>query len=246
MDGLSLFGTADFREDTPLEKVSPSPVQFDPDAEIKDIIPAVQPNLDQLGTNDPSTLSADPVPNPLINSRELTHGMDPQKTARVMDLSRKTGLPARIVEQHLDEMERREFLSDEKLDQIQNQSPKTAALLSDPNFFAVAQDDIDRIAALEGTISQYNPGFFERIAAKWEDSVQQLDDGIRGFALGSLSSYVAMADLGEADGYKPMGLDKVLRGLAREALVHVQAKHVGGGEAGCGSSSGGRIPAAVS
>lgn len=225
MDGLSLFGPAEFKEETPLEAVSPSLGQFDPDADVRDIIPHVKGNLDQLGTNDPNTLSADPAPNPLINSRELTHGMDPAKTAKVMDLSRKTGLPPRVVEQNLGEMERRQTISDEKLDLIQNQSPKTAALLSDPNFFAVAQDDIDRLAALEGTISQYNPGFWERLGAKWEESTQQLDDGIRGFALGSLASYVRLADDEEAGGFVPNAGVKAIRELAREALAHVQAKH---------------------
>lgn len=226
MDSLSLFGPADFREDTPLEAVSPNATQFDPEAEIKDIIPAVRGNLDQLGTNDPGTLSADPAPNPLINAREMTQGMDPQRTARVIGLSRSSGLPPRVVEQHMDELERRQLISDEKLDQIQNQAPKTAALLSDQNFFAVAQNDIDRLAALEGTISQYRPGFWERLGTKWEESVQQLDDGIRGFALGALSSYVRGGEWEEQTfGMQPVGPAKFLRELAREALAHVQAKH---------------------
>ena len=226
MADLSLFGSAEFQEETPLEAVSPNmPIQFDPEADIKDIVPAVQGNLDQLGSNDVSTLSADVAPNPLINSRELTHGMDPVRTSKVLTLSRESGLPPRVVEQHVDEMERRRTISDEKLDLIQNQYPQTAQLLSDPDFFAVAQDDIDRLTALEGTIRQYNPGAWERIGTKWEESRQQLEDGVRGFALGALSSYVQLADEEEAGGFVPNSGVKALRELARGALAHVQAKH---------------------
>jgi hypothetical protein len=225
MADLSLFGPAEFQEETPLEKVSPGGMTFDPEADIKDIVPAVAPNLDALGGNDLSTLSADTAPNPLINSRELTHGMDSAKTAKVLSLSRDSGLPPRVVEQHLDEMERRRTIPDEKLDLIQNQYPQTAQLLSDSDFFAVAQDDIDRMMALEGTIRQYNPGVWERLGAKWEDSRQQLEDGIRGFALGALSSYVQLADAEEAGGFVPNSGVKALRELARGALTHVRAKH---------------------
>ena len=225
-DSLSLFGPAEFQEETPLEAVSPNmSMQFDPEADIKDIVPAVQGNLDQLGSNDVSALSADAAPNPLINSRELTHGMDPVRTSKVLALSRESGLPPRVVEQHVDEMERRRTIPDEKLDLIQNQYPQTAQLLSDPDFFVVAQDDIDRLTALEGTIRQYNPGVWERIGTKWEESRQQLEDGVRGFALGALSSYVQLADEEEAGGFVPNAGVKALRELARGALAHVQAKH---------------------
>lgn len=117
-------------DETPMGAVSPDLSFLDPDQGVK--------------PSDPSAL---------INARELTHGMDPQRTAKVIDLSRKAGLPPRIVEERMDEIERREMLNDGLLADVASKAPKTTSFLSDPDRFAVAQADIENLAELERLIA---------------------------------------------------------------------------------------------
>lgn len=117
-------------DETPMGAVSPDLSFLDPDQGVK--------------PSDPSAL---------INARELTHGMDPQRTAKVIDLSRKAGLPPRIVEERMDEIERREMLNDGLLADVASKAPKTTSFLSDPDRFAVAQTDIENLAELERLIA---------------------------------------------------------------------------------------------
>ncbi len=125
---------------------------LDPNMNSTDETPmgAVSPDLSFL---DPDQGVKPADPSALINARELTHGMDPQRTAKVIDLSRKAGLPPRIVEERMDEIERREKLNDGLLADVASKAPKTTSFLSDPDRFAVAQTDIENLAELERLIA---------------------------------------------------------------------------------------------
>jgi hypothetical protein len=125
---------------------------LDPNMNSTDETPmgAVSPDLSFL---DPDQGVKPADPSALINARELTHGMDPQRTAKVINLSRKAGLPPRIVEERMDEIERREKLNDGLLADVASKAPKTTSFLSDPDRFAVAQTDIENLAELERLIA---------------------------------------------------------------------------------------------
>jgi hypothetical protein len=125
---------------------------LDPNMNSTDETPmgAVSPDLSFL---DPDQGVKPADPSALINARELTHGMDPQRTAKVINLSRKAGLPPRIVEERMDEIERREMLNDGLLADVASKAPKTTSFLSDPDRFAVAQTDIENLAELERLIA---------------------------------------------------------------------------------------------
>lgn len=183
---------------------------------------AAAPDLSFL---DPGT-AAPSGPNPLIQARDLTSGMDPVKTAKVIDLSRKTGLPARVVEPNMPDLERQQVLSDQKLDTVHQLYPGTAQFLADPDAFAVAQHDIDGLTMLEGTISQYNPGVMERLGQKWGESTEQLEDNLRGFVMGSLQTFLDTSAPEVADGSNwDSGLGRMIRGIAQDALTYVQGFH---------------------
>lgn len=183
---------------------------------------AAAPDLSFL---DPGT-AAPSGPNPLIQARDLTSGMDPVKTAKVIDLSRKTGLPARVVEPNMPDLERQQMLSDQKLDTVHQLYPGTAQFLSDPDAFAVAQHDIDGLTMLEGTLSQYNPGVMERLGQKWGESTEQLEDSLRGFVMGSLQTFLDTSSPEVADGSNwDSGLGRMIRGIAQDALAYVQGFH---------------------
>lgn len=184
---------------------------------------AASPDLSFL---DPGTSAQPSGPNPLIQARDLTSGMDPVKTAKVIDLSRKTGLPARVVEPNMPDLERQQVLSDQKLDTVHQLYPGTARFLSDPDAFAVAQHDIDGLTMLEGTISQYNPGVMERLSQKWGESTEQLEDSLRGFVMGSLQTFLDTSAPEVADGSDwDSGLGRMIRGIAQDALTYVQGFH---------------------
>ncbi len=139
-------------DETPMGAVSPDLSFLDPNMNSTDETPmgAVSPDLSFL---DPDQGVKPADPSALINARELTHGMDPQRTAKVIDLSRKAGLPPRIVEERMDEIERREKLNDGLLADVASKAPKTTSFLSDPDRFAVAQTDIENLAELERLIA---------------------------------------------------------------------------------------------
>lgn len=154
----------DVNGQTPLEAVSPdlSSTNEPPKPDLNFLAPdkAAQSAMTQSAPLDLNFLAPDAAvqqlatDNPLIQARDLSEGMDPAKTAKVLQFSKKSGLPASVVEKHLPEIERREALNDGLLDDINTRFPGTTAFLSNPDYFAVAQDDIESLTLIEKAWNQ--------------------------------------------------------------------------------------------
>lgn len=82
---------------------------------------------------------------------------NPDSFAKVLDMSRRLGLPAEVVERNAPEVERKAKL--EAAGKVLDTSPKLAGVLAeDPSIAKLAADDLDILGVLEASISAYFGG----------------------------------------------------------------------------------------
>lgn len=84
--------------------------------------------------------------------RSLSIAVDknPDTHAKILDLSERTGVQSRVVENQFEEVQRRTaFQGSEYDDLLRGDSPATARNFEDPDFAAIAQDDVERLTRIE-------------------------------------------------------------------------------------------------
>jgi len=92
---------------------------------------------------------------PLRATAYLGSKMAPERAAKVIALRDRTGLPADLVDRNLDEVEQQAKSADFNPDQYRKTSPKVAAWLAEqPEHYAIASDDLPRLAALERFVGE--------------------------------------------------------------------------------------------
>jgi len=80
---------------------------------------------------------------------------DPERQAKVLELSKRTNLPTSIVDRNFDTIRSKTELTDTDYDQIIKEAPKTASwLAASADNMAVAKDDVHGLKAIEGTIEE--------------------------------------------------------------------------------------------
>jgi hypothetical protein len=94
-------------------------------------------------------------PDPLRAIAHLGSQMAPERAAKVVALRDRTGLPSDLIDRNLDEVEAEARRPDFNPDAYRKSSPKVAAWLSEqPEHFAIASDDLPRLAAVERMVSE--------------------------------------------------------------------------------------------
>ncbi len=83
---------------------------------------------------------------------------DPDLAAKVLDLSRRAGLPPDVVERNYDRVERDQRWRELDLDALCKTSPATAAFLADKDQAAVAHDSIPEMSAVETILRRMAAG----------------------------------------------------------------------------------------
>jgi Large polyvalent protein associated domain 22 len=77
----------------------------------------------------------------------------PDRAAKALDLSQRTGLPYRLVERNLDTVQQRDLVQRNDYDAILERAPGLATWLTDaPEHAAIAHDDLDNLGTLEWLI----------------------------------------------------------------------------------------------
>lgn len=89
----------------------------------------------------------------LRNSVMRSAEKDPEREAAVLGLSRRTGLPANVVERNFDQIKSRSEIADTPYAQMLRETPKAAEWLSDPNNAAVAKDDFANMGLLDWIVA---------------------------------------------------------------------------------------------
>lgn len=124
---------------------------------------------------------------------------NPDAYAKSVDLSRRTGLPADVVERNHAEVERKAKLDD--AGKVLDTSPKLAGVLADdPSVAKLAADDLDLLGVLEKSISAYFGGASATsgsrgVGEKSTDLVRSFGSNIPGFAGGLLSGTADLNDV---------------------------------------------------
>ena len=117
------------------------------------------PSLDDaIGgvTADPLDAAIDGVDQGNARLRTSLYGavkQNPDEAARALQLSRKTGLPAPLVQRNLPQVEQRTTLDD--LDAAIDKSSALAGKMSDPGFAALGHDDVGTLAEIEKRARKY-------------------------------------------------------------------------------------------
>lgn len=84
----------------------------------------------------------------------------PDDTARILDLSKRTGVAPDLIPEFKDDVEERAFLGDIDYDRLNKNMPATAAwLAADPHNAALSKDDIDVLGRIERTFSSIKRGW---------------------------------------------------------------------------------------
>jgi len=100
-------------------------------------------------------LSGKTAPDPLRATVYLGAKMAPERAAKVIALRDRTRLPADLVDRNLDDVEQQARSADFNPEQFRKTSPKVAEWLAQqPEHYAIAQDDLPRLAALEKMVSE--------------------------------------------------------------------------------------------
>lgn len=89
----------------------------------------------------------------LRQSMQQAASTTPERAAQVIDLSRRSKLPAPIVERNFDTLSKKFSVEGNDYDAIMRQTPKLAEWLKDGENAAVAADDIARMGSLEWMVT---------------------------------------------------------------------------------------------
>jgi len=143
-------------------------------------------------------------------------GKQPDTVAKADQLSKKTGIPAEVVERNMDDVERRSTLND--YNEILSRSPGLSSSMQDQHFADLASDDIPALGKLEGRISEMRaiqgpkPGFF----SVTEGLAKSLPIGLE---LARQGMYLQWADLIGSDNLRKESLQKIERAEVQRLIT---------------------------
>lgn len=95
---------------------------------------------------------------------------DPNTAAEANKLGSQIGIDATTAIRNLQEVRKRVLLDDIYSRDLPTKSPKLAESLSDPDFAAVAHDDVNNLSAMESV--------FDSIGRNWSNTVNSITEGI--------------------------------------------------------------------
>lgn len=107
-----------------------------------------------------------------------TRSVTSQQAAKDAQVAQAAGMPQGMVERNRDEAYARDEQS--RVESTVADTPGTRSFLQDRDNYALAKDDVENLSnaerALSGvtSISQYDPGFFERTGIKFQEGVKDL------------------------------------------------------------------------
>lgn len=143
----------------------------------------IERNYDSfLGDKDSASVSSGPSPfaqilreeredkeNQLKNSFYKAKDTEPERQARVLSLSQRSGLPADLVARNFEEISKQYRNPDLDYADMAQRHPKTAEWVSDPNNAALVKDDLGSLENIEQRVNKLKPsggrGFFEAAQA---------------------------------------------------------------------------------
>lgn len=119
-------------------------------------------DLPLVTTAPPSALKAEDfeerAPSLLPVYQSVSH-VDPDRAAKVLDLSRQTGQPQEYVNSHLDALSKQLNVTPEFLADLEKKNPGTTKFLQNPENLAVFQDDLKNLAEHENIFKSAARGF---------------------------------------------------------------------------------------
>jgi len=124
-------------------------------------------------------------------------GRTPQRQAQLIDLSKRTGLPADLVDRNFDAVQKRADVASNPYSAMLRDTPGVAAFLKDPENAAIAKGDEEQLGAIERMLHYAGNGaraigssFFSTNAGLW---------GMFQAPVDAVSEYITKPVLGEAD-----------------------------------------------
>src|SRR5262245_54575653 len=89
-----------------------------------------------------------PSDDPLHQAVRVAAGQEPDRAARVLRLQASTGLPSRVIDRNLDEVERHASVANFDAQRFRRESPIVARwLMESPEHTALAQDDFEALSS---------------------------------------------------------------------------------------------------
>jgi len=95
----------------------------------------------------------------VAQSMYLGTGKDPDRMAKVMELSRQVNLPPDVVERNFDMVSRKQKLASNDYDSLVAKTPALAQWLAEPNNAAVAHDDVEGLTKIEQAVQDHGFAF---------------------------------------------------------------------------------------
>ena len=87
-----------------------------------------------------------------------SQGPDPERMAKSLEISKKTGLSPQTVASSYDEITKSPLTSENEYDDLINKNEKLATWLSDPTNSTVAKDDIPNLKKIDDSIKDQSFG----------------------------------------------------------------------------------------
>lgn len=84
-----------------------------------------------------------------------SEGPDPDRQARIMDLSKKTKLPTNIVADNFDSLSKKVQFESNDFDSLVDKSPALSNWLKDPNNATLAKDEIQDLGKIESSVQSF-------------------------------------------------------------------------------------------
>lgn len=85
-------------------------------------------------------------------------GVDADRYANALQISRRTGIPVNSVLSNPDEAKRQDAVSSVNFDDIASHTPATARLMGNYEAAKLAHDDLDNMGLLETTVNSFRRG----------------------------------------------------------------------------------------
>lgn len=92
----------------------------------------------------------------IAQSVSMAVDADPDRKAKVLELSQKTNMPPELVERNFDELNKQHTVESMNYAELMDKNPGLSESLKDQNFAAVAKDDIDALKKLEKSTHEYS------------------------------------------------------------------------------------------
>lgn len=106
----------------------------------------------------------------------VTATINPDERAKALDLSKKVGLPAPVVERNFDHVQKKYEASRYNADQMFQRTPGLSRFLMNPDHAAIARDEIDTLSKIEDRVQEH--GLVSKIAMGAAGGVNKLLAGI--------------------------------------------------------------------